>query len=66
MKQFMKTRFTILFFLDVMALLLLTYFFLKMADTERNGIVVAILPFAIALCIVFLIYIVVHYLKPPV
>jgi hypothetical protein len=61
----MKWLYTILFFLDTLTLILLVYFFLKLADNGVNEVTLGAMLFAIVMCIVLLIYILVHYIELP-
>ncbi len=61
----MKTLYTILFFLDTLALTLFTYFFLKLSDTGIGKLTFMALLGAIIVCIILLVYIIVRFIKFP-
>ena len=61
----MKTLYTILFFLDTLALVQFTYFFLKLYDAGKDQLLFMALLCAIIICIVFLVYIMMKFLKLP-
>ena len=61
----MKTLYTILFFLDTLALILISYLFLKQADKGSSEIGLLALLCGIVLCVIFLIYIMVRFFKHP-
>ncbi|HUR11770.1 MAG TPA: hypothetical protein VM012_10400 [Flavitalea sp.] len=61
----MKTVYTILFFLDTLALVLLTYLFLKLSD-QRTGEFTAMALFGgIIVCILLMVFITIRFIKLP-
>jgi hypothetical protein len=61
----MKVLYTILFFLDTLALVLFTYFFLKVVDKGFDEISMLALLCGIVACIILLVFIMLHFVKPP-
>jgi hypothetical protein len=61
----MKLLYTILFFLDTLALVLFSYYFLKMLDRGFDELSVLSLLFGIVACIILLVFIMLQFVKPP-
>ncbi|ANE49195.1 hypothetical protein SY85_00425 [Flavisolibacter tropicus] len=61
----MKLLYTILFFLDTLALILFSYLFLKLSGSGMSEVTFAVLLLAIVICIISLIFILVHYIELP-
>jgi len=61
----MKTLYTILFFVDMILLIVLSFWFLELVDSGINGITIALMLAGILSCIVLLIYFLLRYIKHP-
>ena len=61
----MKIIYTILFFVDTLLLIVLTYLFLKLMDNGMSPIVFILMVLAIVFCIMLLVYFLLNYLKSP-
>ncbi len=61
----MKLFYTILFFLNTLFLIALTFLFLGFLDTGKSPFTMAGIVLAIVLCIVMLGYFLAHYMKIP-
>jgi hypothetical protein len=61
----MRTLYTILFFLDTLALILFMYWFFKLADKGMSELTFMTLLCGIIVCIALLVYIIVRFLKHP-
>lgn len=61
----MKALYTILFFLDTLALVLLAYFFFKLSDKGISEVASAGFICAIIICTILLMYIMVRFIKLP-
>jgi heme/copper-type cytochrome/quinol oxidase subunit 4 len=61
----MKAIYTILFFADTLILVVLAYLFLKLMDKGASGWMFSVMLFAIISCVIFLAYLLSHYLKLP-
>jgi len=61
----MKTLYTILFFLDTLALILIAYLFFKLADKGTSDLGLLALFCGVVVCVISLIYIMVRYFKHP-
>jgi len=61
----MKVLYTILFFLDTLALVLFSYFFLKLVDKGFDEIGILSLLCGIVACIIVLVFIMLQFVKPP-
>lgn len=61
----MKTLYTILFFLDTLALVLFAYFLLKLSDTGTSELGFLAVLCGIIICIVLLVFIMMRFIKVP-
>ncbi|MEP7257452.1 MAG: hypothetical protein ABI687_03670 [Flavitalea sp.] len=61
----MKILYTILFFADTLALILLSFLFLKLLDTGIEKSVLVLVISAIVFCIILLVYFLLRYIKQP-
>lgn len=61
----MKLFYTILFFADTLLLIALTFLFLKLLDTGMSTFTMASLIGAMVVCILLLVYVLMHYMKLP-
>jgi hypothetical protein len=62
---FMKWLYTILFFIDITVLIVVSYLFLRLAGSTKPGIAVLGVSLNFIVCVSLLILIVINYLNPP-